>query len=130
MRKQRRRAAPSPTWIVGAFPLARLRAAAIYEPDGPSGLPLALFESGAILLYLADKTGQLISADPNTRYETIRVGDVADGRHRADVWLGRLVQHIRRPRRMKTSARATATQPNRRGCSVSSMNSLRTWDGR
>ena len=34
---------------------------AIYDPDGPSGRPLALFESGAILLYLADKTGQLLS---------------------------------------------------------------------
>jgi GST-like protein len=44
----------------------------IYDPDGPSGTPLALFESGAILLYLADKTGQFISADPNTRYETIQ----------------------------------------------------------
>ena len=45
---------------------------AIYDPVGPSGTPLALFESGAILLYLADKTGQFISADPNTRYETIQ----------------------------------------------------------
>src|SRR4051812_46209388 len=45
---------------------------AIYAPDGPSGTPLALFESGAILLYLADKTRQFISADPNTRYETIQ----------------------------------------------------------
>ena len=45
---------------------------AIYDPDGPSGKPLAPFESGAILLYLPDKTGQFISADPNTRYETIQ----------------------------------------------------------
>src|SRR6201999_1150574 len=45
---------------------------AIYDPDGPGGKPLALFESGAILLYLADKTGQFISADANTRYETIQ----------------------------------------------------------
>jgi GST-like protein len=45
---------------------------AIYDPDGPSGTPLALFESGAILLYLADKTGRFISADPNARYETIQ----------------------------------------------------------
>jgi GST-like protein len=45
---------------------------AIYDPDGPSGTPLALFESGAILLYLADKTGQFISSDANTRYETIQ----------------------------------------------------------
>jgi GST-like protein len=45
---------------------------AIYDPDGPSGTALALFESGAILLYLANKAGQFISADPNTRYETIQ----------------------------------------------------------
>lgn len=45
---------------------------AIYDPDGPSGRPLALFESGAILLYLADKTGQFIPTDPNRRYETIQ----------------------------------------------------------
>ncbi len=44
----------------------------IYDPNGPSGAPLALFESGAILLYLADKTGQFISSDPATRYETIQ----------------------------------------------------------
>ena len=45
---------------------------AIIDPDGPGGKPLALFESGAILLYLADKTGQLISADPARRWETIQ----------------------------------------------------------
>ena len=45
---------------------------AIYDPDGPSGKPLALFESGAILIYLADKSGKFLSADPNTRYETIQ----------------------------------------------------------
>ena len=45
---------------------------AIYDPDGPGGKPLALFESGAILIYLADKTGQFLSAEPNARYETIQ----------------------------------------------------------
>jgi len=45
---------------------------AIYDPYGPSGTPLALFESGAILLYLAEKTGRFLSTDPNTRYETIQ----------------------------------------------------------
>jgi GST-like protein len=44
---------------------------AILDPDGPGGRPLGLFESGAILLYLADKTGQLIPADPARRWETI-----------------------------------------------------------
>ena len=45
---------------------------AIIDPDGPGGKPLALFESGAILVYLADKTGQLIPADPAGRYETLQ----------------------------------------------------------
>ncbi len=45
---------------------------AILDPDGPGGEPLALFESGAILLYLADKTGKLIPADPGRRWETIQ----------------------------------------------------------
>jgi GSH-dependent disulfide-bond oxidoreductase len=45
---------------------------AIYDPNGPSGVPLALFESGAILIYLADKAGQFLSTDLHTRYETIQ----------------------------------------------------------
>ncbi len=45
---------------------------AIIDPDGPGGAPLALFESGAILLYLADKTGRFIPADPAERWETVQ----------------------------------------------------------
>lgn len=47
---------------------------ALIDPDGPDGAPLGLFESGAILLYLAEKTGQLI-------------GDTATDRHHITAWL-------------------------------------------
>jgi GST-like protein len=45
---------------------------AILDPDGPGGKPLALFESGAILVYLASKTGQLMPQDTAARYETLQ----------------------------------------------------------
>ena len=45
---------------------------AILDPDGPGGQPLALFESGAILLYLADKTGRLVPADPAARWHALQ----------------------------------------------------------
>jgi GST-like protein len=45
---------------------------AIIDPDGPDSAPIGLFESGAILLYLADKTGQFIPRDPARRWDTIQ----------------------------------------------------------
>jgi GST-like protein len=45
---------------------------AILDPNGPGGKPLPLFESGAILIYLADKSGQFLPRDPAARYHTIQ----------------------------------------------------------
>ena len=45
---------------------------AIIDPDGPGGKPLGLFESGAILIYLAEKTGRLIGADAAGKAEVIQ----------------------------------------------------------
>lgn len=45
---------------------------AILDPQGPGGQPLALFESGAILVYLAEKTGRFMPQDPAGRYQTLQ----------------------------------------------------------
>jgi len=45
---------------------------AIIDPDGPNGKPLALWESGAILIYLAEKSGQLMPSDANDRAQVLQ----------------------------------------------------------
>ena len=45
---------------------------AILDPDGPDGKPMALFESGAILVYLAGKTGRFLPSDERGRFEALQ----------------------------------------------------------
>ena len=69
---------------------------AIVDPDGPDGKPISLFESGAILLYLAAKTGRFLPAGRcAASYEVLRVADVPDGRRRADARPGASLPHLR-----------------------------------
>jgi GST-like protein len=44
----------------------------IVDPEGPDGKPITIFESGAILLYLAEKSGKFLSTNPRHRWETIQ----------------------------------------------------------
>jgi GST-like protein len=48
------------------------RMPAIVDTDGPDGKPISLFESGAILIYLAEKTGQFLPEAPRARYATLQ----------------------------------------------------------
>ncbi len=48
------------------------RMPAIIDPDGPDGKPIAIFESGAILMYLAEKTGKLMPTDTRGKYNVLQ----------------------------------------------------------
>ncbi len=48
------------------------RIPAIIDQDGPGGKPYSLFESGAILIYLAEKTGKFLPTEPTAKYDTLQ----------------------------------------------------------
>lgn len=45
---------------------------ALVDPNGPNGQSISIFESGAILLYLAEKTGKFLPSDPKLKYDAIQ----------------------------------------------------------
>jgi len=72
-------------------PNNRIPAMVDREPKG-GGKPISVFESGAMLLYLAEKTGKFLPSDLHGRYDAIQWTFLADGRARAD---GRQNHHFR-----------------------------------
>ena len=75
-----------------------LKVPAIVDSDGPGGKPYTVIESGAILIYLAEKTGKFIPHEPVARYETLQMGDLAGRQCRTDERPARAFQQVRRPR--------------------------------
>ena len=85
---------------------------AIVDTEGPGGGPYTMMESGAILLYLAEKTGKFIPNDARKRYDTMR-GYFSRWRISAPC-LARLITSMVRPRIISTHGIATTT--NRCAC--------------
>ena len=82
---------------------------AIVDPDGPDGKPISLFESGAILLYLAGKTGRFLPASVSERYDMLQwlMFQMAAS---VRCWARRITSASTRPRRSATPSTATPTR--------------------
>src|ERR1700722_7966146 len=101
---------------------------AIIDPAGPGGKPLPLFESGAILLYLVEKTGKFMPTDPAARYETLEWGS-SRWRRWARCSARSVIFTNSLAARSRTSARFTAIVTRRSAFSQLSRRDLRSEPG-
>ena len=90
---------------------------AIVDRDGPGGAPLSVFESGAILLYLAREDGQVPAEGPARQGAGARVADVPDGRLRPDAGPGASLRRARE-RSMTAATGSRAIRRRRAGCTA------------
>ena len=96
--------------------------AIIDHAPADGGAPISVFESGAILEYLAEKTGKFLPAEPREKFAVLAMAVLADGRARADGRPEPPFRTITRPRRFPTPSTATSRRPTgSMACSIGSL---------
>ena len=85
---------------------------AIVDRDGPDGKPISIFESGAILMYLAEKTGKLMPSDTRGKYNVIQWLMFQMGERRPDARPGASLPPLRAREDSSTRSTATPTKPS------------------
>ena len=88
------------------------RMPAMTDPDGPGGKPISIFESGAILMYLAEKTGKLMPVGTRGKYNVIQWLMFQMAQRRPDARPGASLPPLRAGETSSTRSIATPTRPS------------------